>query len=118
MARRLDADRIERERLKKQRVSKREESRRQIQETLDGNRRGERKVTYIPPVVQNEATENTAPMWTAAYVRVSTQEEQQLGSFEMQKKHFLDEIERNPRYQLAGLYCDEYTPYGLNPKSP
>ena len=66
-----------------------------------------RKVTYIPPATQNELIHNTTPLRTVGYVRVSTQEEQQLGSFEMQKKHFLEVIENNPRYHFSGLYCDE-----------
>ncbi|MEM1483563.1 recombinase family protein [Oscillospiraceae bacterium PP1C4] len=107
MAKKLDAERIERERQKKQRVSQREESRRKMQEAFDSNRRGERKVRYIPPVKQEETSDSAAPLRAAAYVRVSTQEEQQVGSFEMQKKHFLEVIENNPRYQLAGMYCDE-----------
>ncbi len=107
MAKKLDANRIERERLKKQCVSHKEESRRQLHEAFESNRRGDRKVTVIPPVQLEESTNNVAPLRVAAYIRVSTQEELQMGSFEMQKQHFSEIIENNPRYKMAGLYCDE-----------
>jgi len=43
----------------------------------------------------------------AAYCRVSTQEEQQLGSFEMQVRHFRQRIEGNPEWELVDIYQDE-----------
>ena len=43
----------------------------------------------------------------APYCRVSTQEEQQIGSFDMQIHHFTKRIEANPQWQLVEIYQDE-----------
>lgn len=43
----------------------------------------------------------------AAYCRVSTDSEEQLTSYENQKKFYTDMIAKNPEWQLAGIYADE-----------
>ena len=43
----------------------------------------------------------------AAYCRVSTAEEAQVGSFEMQIQHFQSVIDNNPNYELVKIYTDE-----------
>ncbi|WP_081428008.1 recombinase family protein [Clostridium kluyveri] len=43
----------------------------------------------------------------AAYCRVSTYEEAQAGSFELQVQHYQEMIEKNPKWALAGIYADE-----------
>ena len=43
----------------------------------------------------------------AAYCRVSTQEEQQTSSFELQVKTYTDLINSTPDYQLVNIYADE-----------
>lgn len=43
----------------------------------------------------------------AAYCRVSTDQEEQLGSFANQVKYYTDYINENPNYVLAGVYGDE-----------
>ena len=43
----------------------------------------------------------------AAYCRVSTQEEQQTSSFELQVKTYTDLINNTPDYQLVNIYADE-----------
>lgn len=43
----------------------------------------------------------------AAYCRVSTDEERQLGSFENQVEHYTEVINANSRYELVGIYSDE-----------
>lgn len=43
----------------------------------------------------------------AAYCRVSTQEEEQVGSFDMQVRHFTQRIEGNPDWELVEIYQDE-----------
>ena len=44
----------------------------------------------------------------AAYCRVSTQEEEQVGSFDMQVRHFTQRIEGNPDWELVEIYQDVY----------
>ncbi len=56
-----------------------------MQEDIARNQRGERKMTYIPPVQKEGAAPDAPLLKAAAYIRVSTQEDMQMGSFEMQK---------------------------------
>lgn len=51
--------------------------------------------------------QDAAKVRVAAYCRVSTAEEAQLGSFEMQVQHFTSVIESNPNYELVNIYKDE-----------
>ena len=42
-----------------------------------------------------------------AYCRVSTDSEEQSGSYEMQVKHYTDYISRNSDWEFAGIYADD-----------
>lgn len=42
----------------------------------------------------------------AAYVRVSTDNEEQLESYQSQLKHYKEVINNNPEWQFAGIYAD------------
>ena len=43
----------------------------------------------------------------AAYCRVSTDEEEQLSSYEAQKTYYTDKIMENPEWTMAGIFADE-----------
>lgn len=43
----------------------------------------------------------------AAYARVSTDQEEQLGSFQSQIKYYTDKINENKEWVFAGVYSDE-----------
>ena len=43
----------------------------------------------------------------AAYVRVSTENDEQKSSFELQSNEFTDQINANPHWEFAGIYSDE-----------
>lgn len=43
----------------------------------------------------------------AAYARVSTTEEEQLNSYESQKKYYYEKIVNNPEWDLVDIYADE-----------
>lgn len=43
----------------------------------------------------------------AAYCRVSTDEEEQITSYEAQKTYYTDKIMTNPKWTMAGLFADE-----------
>jgi len=107
MAKKLDADRIEKARQKVETVNNKEIERMRLRDTIQQNRNGERKVTVIMPTKQDAADQSTKKLRVAAYCRVSTAEEAQVGSFEMQVQHFTEVIENNPRYELARIYKDE-----------
>lgn len=107
MKRKLDADRIERERQSAVKSNAKEVERKQIQDTIIKNRRGERKVRVIMPEKKIYAYQNAQRIRVAAYCRVSTAEEAQMNSFEMQVHHFEQEIAENPMYERVDVYKDE-----------
>ena len=43
----------------------------------------------------------------AAYCRVSTEEEEQQGSFEIQKLYYTEKINSTPEWEVAGIYADD-----------
>jgi len=47
------------------------------------------------------------PLRVAAYCRVSTDEDEQLTSYESQIQYFTQLIEANPNWEMAGVYADE-----------
>ena len=59
------------------------------------------------PSKNSYGAETPKKLRAAAYVRVSTQEEQQVGSFDMQILHFRQKIESDPELELVEIYQDE-----------
>ena len=98
MAKKLDAERIEQARQKGQTADHREEEKRRIQETIAKNRSGERKGHVIMPERKMYAFQEAPKVRVAAYCRVSTAEEAQVGSFEIQLELFKAVIEINTKY--------------------
>ncbi|HHV03235.1 hypothetical protein DSECCO2_332160 [anaerobic digester metagenome] len=108
MAKKLDAERIEQARHQEQKRSdRREEQKREIQDTIAKNRSGQRKGRVIMPEKKEYAYQEARKVRVAAYCRVSTAEEAQVGSFEMQVQHFQSVIDNNPNYELVKIYTDE-----------
>ena len=108
MAKKLDAERIEQARHKGEKTNnRREEQKREIQDAIARNRRGERKGRVIMPEKREYAYQDAPKVRVAAYCRVSTAEEAQVGSFEMQVQHFKSVIDNNPNYELVKIYTDE-----------
>ncbi len=107
MAKKLDAQRIESARKQQQKTDKREEEKKHIRDTIAKNRSGERRGRVIMPEKKLYAFEEAPKIRVAAYCRVSTAEEAQVGSFEMQVQHFQSLIDSNPRYELVKIYKDE-----------
>ncbi len=68
-----------------------------------------RNVTVIPPKAQEP--QNGQPsrkkLRVAAYCRVSTDKDEQLNSFEVQKTYYTEKIASNPNWKMAGLFADE-----------
>ena len=80
-----------------------------------------KNITVIPArkrVGNTVAKEEIPKLRVAAYCRVSTDTEEQATSYEAQMEHYTDFIRKNTEWEFAGIFADEYTPYGLNPKSP
>lgn len=66
----------------------------------------DRTVEVIPNVVQN-ASLGERKTRVAAYCRVSTFDESQSGSFELQKQTYLERIQNTPNWELVGIYADQ-----------
>ena len=107
MAKKLDAERIEQARRKEKTTNRREEQKREIQDIIAKNRNGERRGRVIMPEKKVYAYQDAPKVRVAAYCRVSTAEEAQVGSFEMQIQHFQSVIDSNPNYELVKIYTDE-----------
>ena len=66
------------------------------------------RVITIPP--KPELTNRNAvkrQLRVAAYCRVSTDDEEQLTSYEAQRNYYTDKIMTNPEWTMAGLFADE-----------
>jgi hypothetical protein len=50
--------------------------------------------------------EDKPKLRVAAYCRVSTDSDEQAGSYEIQVAHYTDYISRNPEWELAGIYAE------------
>lgn len=107
MAKKLDVDRIEKARSKKVTKSKRQIEKERFYEDFEYNKSGKSQLTVIEPKKEDLSAANARKLNVGAYVRVSTQEEAQVGSYEMQIKHFTDEITENPQYEMVKIYSDE-----------
>ncbi|MDR3540681.1 MAG: recombinase family protein [Desulfosporosinus sp.] len=66
-------------------------------------------VTVIPakPRQELQGLEATAKLRVCAYCRVSTDNEEQLSSYEAQVSHYTDYIKRNPEWTFGGIFADE-----------
>lgn len=76
------------------------------QERIRNAFESERIVEVIPVVVQN-ARLGEQKTHVAAYCRVSTFDESESGSFELQKQIYLEWIQNTPNWELAGIYADQ-----------
>ena len=68
-----------------------------------------RQIVHIPAQrnIANRAVAPDTKLRVAAYCRVSTEQDEQLNSFENQVTYYTEFINRNPNYELAGIYADE-----------
>ena len=68
----------------------------------------EKKVRIIAETINSQ--ENTFQSYrrirVAAYCRVSTKQEEQINSYEVQKKHYTEKINANPEWQMVGIFAD------------
>ena len=90
MAKPLDPKKIESARQFSSRAERREQRRKLMQDEI-----------------AEEVQQERPKLRVAAYCRVSTQEEEQVGSFDMQVRHFTQRIEGNPDWELVEIYQDE-----------
>jgi DNA invertase Pin-like site-specific DNA recombinase len=71
----------------------------------------EKTITVIPARKRvgsrKQVTEEKPRLRVAAYCRVSTDRDEQESSYEAQVEHYTEFIDRNPEWQLAGIYADD-----------
>lgn len=68
--------------------------------------KNEHVVEIIP--AKSEFTDvKTKKLRVVAYCRVSTFDESQSGSFELQKQTYTEKINNSPDWELAGIYADQ-----------
>ena len=64
-------------------------------------------VTIIPPKEQQtESRDKYHQLRVAAYCRVSTEQEEQQNSYEVQITYYTDLINRKKEWTLAGIFAD------------
>lgn len=65
------------------------------------------ELDVIPATPQENFYEDTKEKRVAVYARVSTDDPRQTSSYELQKNHYLDVINRHPGWNLVDIYADE-----------
>lgn len=63
------------------------------------------------PILAKQNDENSL-LRVAAYCRVSTDEESQQSSYELQVQHYTEYINKHDNWTLVGVYADEEIIYG------
>ncbi len=68
-----------------------------------------RTVRCIPATIDSVAEIQKAyrQLRVAAYCRVSTKQEEQLNSYEVQKRYYTDKINSDPKWTLVGIFADK-----------
>ena len=69
-----------------------------------------RSITVIPakePTIMVNGQQIELKKKVAAYCRVSTDQEEQLSSYENQMRYYTELITRNPDYEMVDIYADE-----------
>lgn len=61
----------------------------------------------IPAIEEKNIFEDEVDMRVAIYARVSTDDPRQTSSFELQRNHYTDLIDRHPGWHLVKIYADE-----------
>ena len=83
-------------------TSERKEKIRQRYKGIDPN-----ELEIIPALPQVNFLDDSVPKRVAVYVRVSTDDPYQTSSFELQKNHYQDVVNRHPNWTLTEIYADE-----------
>lgn len=65
------------------------------------------ELDVIPAAPKDNFYEGTAEKRVAIYARVSTDDPRQTSSYELQKNHYTDVVNRHPGWNLVNIYADE-----------
>lgn len=92
--------------LMERRQLSRDEQRERIRQKIQNNA-DERQLIVIPADPAKTLTDETVVKRVCAYCRVSTDDPAQTTSYELQKKHYEQQINDTPGWTFAGIYADE-----------
>ncbi len=67
----------------------------------------QRKVTIIPALPKEQVQARMRKLRVAAYCRVSTEEEEQQSSYEIQCSYYTEKILSHPEWELVDIFADE-----------
>ena len=84
-----------------------ENSNTQIHEENNMEIRGDSKRIHIPAKPKITLTGNDSHFRVCAYCRVSTDNDEQLSSFELQQEHYQQVVKDRPNWELKHIYADE-----------
>lgn len=85
----------------------RDEQRERIRQRIQhGNAEGRQRVV-IPAEEKKSLSDESVEKRVCAYCRVSTDDPAQTTSYELQKKHYEEQINNTPGWVFAGIYADE-----------
>ncbi len=78
------------------------------------NMQAKKVVHYIPQTVNTAigTADEFKQKRVVAYCRVSTKQEEQLNSYEVQVRYYTDRINKERDWTLVGIYADESIIYG------
>ena len=65
------------------------------------------ELEVIMPIASDEIALENRKLKVAGYVRVSTENDEQTSSYELQMNDFTDRINANPNWEFVGIYSDE-----------
>ncbi len=65
------------------------------------------EIDLIPALPQASFYEDKSEKRVAIYVRVSTDDPRQTTSFELQRNHYMDMVNRHEGWRLVEIYADE-----------
>ena len=68
----------------------------------------------VIPATRDLTADEPKILRVAAYCRVSTDQEAQAGSYELQVQYYTDLIQKNPAWEFVDIYADVDAPYGQN----
>lgn len=102
ISRKLDVQSLRKWKKTEKAENRREKEKRKIREAFSNVANVE-----IIPAKNEGRKEKIRRTRVAAYCRVSTYEDVQAGSFELQVQYFKEIIEKNPDYELVRIYADE-----------
>ncbi len=85
----------------------RNEKREQIRNKIQNSNIEERRRIVIPAAEMHVLNDETKEKRVCAYCRVSTDDPAQTTSYELQKKHYEEQINNTPGWSFAGIYADE-----------